>query len=101
MGACPRISWVPVPAFLELKALGYDDVFWFNPMPTGYGHGKLIDDVRQVRETAFGRYLRRLNEAVVAPEREPPVQFSIDRRAEDLSFRIAFPATVHGFTGGS
>lgn len=79
-----------------LKQLGYDEVVWFNQMPTGFGHGKLIDDVRSVRETALGRYLRRLNQSY-GDVAQAPVQVTLTQSDAGLYFGLAFQESFHAF----
>ncbi len=79
-----------------LKKMGYDDVVWFNQMPTGFGHGKVIDDVRSVQETALGRYLRRLNQSH-ADETQAPIQVTLFPSEAGLAYRLSFQPTFHEF----
>lgn len=80
-----------------LKQMGYDDLVWFNQMPTGFGHGKLIHGVSDVRETGLGRYLRQLNQSF-GDAAQAPIQATLTPSERGLAFRLAFQPTFHAYT---
>ncbi|CAM2006696.1 leucine-rich repeat domain-containing protein [Acanthopleuribacter pedis] len=85
-----------IRAYLNtLKSMGYDDLVWFNQMPTGYGHGRLIDSVTNARETGLGRFLRLLNQPVASP-------LLAEFKTADgfFDFRLLFESTRLGYSGG-
>lgn len=45
----------------KLDALGYRYVVWFNQMPTGFDHGRLIESAAQPQDTELGRLFAHLN----------------------------------------